>query len=737
MTDFVREYVLGKFRQDIPDNGTGLDNEGLKRAVVERAAELERAGVLRRTVKAELFRLVVEKMRIEADPRDWFPAIAVWDRQDRPLKAVLQRWNREVDETDVPDVFDEVKRRNHAGLQEMWKDFDHSVPDWDAVLKLGFPGLRARAETAAGRWRSSGRMDRFAEDFYAALETTAAASQAFLLRLSERARAQARGGADASGRLAAEARALAALAERPPQTAYEVLLVIWSYFFLSEHVDHMQVRSLGNLDRLLSPYYEADLAAGRTTEAQFREQFACFLLQWGSIDNYWGQPAYLGGTKADGSTEYGALSLLMLEVVDELALPTPKFQLKIADNTPSAVLDKAFDMVRRHRSLVFCGERPMARAMAKMGFTAEQARTCDLKGCYEFGPRGEYADTIAAYVNLLKPFEFVFHDGVEKSHGLRVSCAAKRLSDMRSFDDFKEAYFSYLHESVRASMRLAAGWERHLGAINPSNVFTLTIGDAVARARDAFQDGMRYNHSTVLQVGVGTAADALAAVRELVFERGELTLGGFRDILDADWEGQEDLRQWILRSKRRYGNGCAGTDALAAEIAGRFGSWVNFSPNSRGGRFFASGHCAKQFTELGKKTLATPDGRKAGEEMSKNVSPAMGADRCGVTAMIRSVTTPDACDLPGDFPADVMLHPTSVEGDDGLKALAALTKVYFARGGCAIHFNVCGAEELREAQRHPELYGNLQVRVCGWNVRWNDVPPVEQDEYIRRAEAIA
>ena len=737
MTDFVREYVLGKFRQDIPDNGTGLDSEGLKRVVGERAAELERAGVSRRKVKAELFKLVVEKMRIETDPRDWFPAIAVWNRQDRPLKGVLQRWDREVDENDVPDVHDEVKLRNHAGVHEMWKDFDHSVPDWDAVLKLGFPGLLARAESIAGRRRSSGRMDRAAEDFHAALEMTARASQAFVVRLSERARSQAQGGADASGRLAAEARALAALAERPPQTSYEVLLAIWAYFFLSEHVDHMQVRSLGNLDRLLSPYYEADLAAGRTTEAQFREQFACFLLQWGSIDNYWGQPVYLGGTKADGTTEYCALSMLMLDVADELALPTPKFQLKVADNTPTAVLDKAFGMVRRHRSLVFCGEKPMARVMAKMGFTAEQARTCDLKGCYEFGPRGEYADTISAYVNLLKPFEFVFHDGQEKSQGICIACGAKRLSEMTSFGDFKEAYFLYLREAVRTAMRLSADWERYLGFINPSNLLTLSCGDAVADARDAFQDGLRYNHSTILQTGLGSAADALSVVRELVFERRELTLEGFRRALDANWMGHEDLRRRILRSKRRYGNGCVETDALAAEIARRFGEWVNFKPNSRGGLFFASGHCAKQFTELGKKTLATPDGRKDGEEMSKNVSPAMGADANGVTAMIRSVTSVDACDLPGDFPVDVMLHPSAVRGREGNAALAALLRVYFDRGGCAVHFNVVSADELREAQRHPERYGNLQIRVCGWNVRWNDVPSVEQDEYIRRAEVVA
>ena len=150
-----------------------------------------------------------------------------------------------------------------------------------------------------------------------------------------------------------------------------------------------------------------------------------------------------------------------------------------------------------------------------------------------------------------------------------------------------------------------------------------------------------------------------------------------------------------------------------------------------------SGHNARQFIVQGAKTGATPDGRRKGEEFSKNLSPTMGADTEGVTALIQTLAALDSKDFPGDFPLDVMLLPYTVSGDKGLEMMKALLSQYYANGGLMMQFNVFDAEELKDAQAHPEKYENLQVRVCGWNVRWNDLPKVEQDAYIRRAEEIA
>ena len=185
------------------------------------------------------------------------------------------------------------------------------------------------------------------------------------------------------------------------------------------------------------------------------------------------------------------------------------------------------------------------------------------------------------------------------------------------------------------------------------------------------------------------------------------------------------------------GNGDPEADRYAAALGHFLGAKLNLRPNARGGFYEASGHSARTFIRLGEKTGATPDGRRAGEEMSKNISPAMGADVNGVTALIHSATAIDSIDLPGDFPLDVMMHPATVQGEEGLAAMRALLHTYMDRHGIAIHFNIFDAAVLEDAQRNPEKYTGLQVRVCGWNVRFNDLSPKEQDAYIERARNIA
>ena len=290
--------------------------------------------------------------------------------------------------------------------------------------------------------------------------------------------------------------------------------------------------------------------------------------------------------------------------------------------------------------------------------------------------------------------------------------------------------------------------QRWMDEVNPTMLYTLATPYCIRTGRDAFAaHGMEHGNNTgIWTIGLGTSVDALLAVEELVYEKsgkveagdvGKVRLKELGEIMAADWKGHEELRLRMLRSKRKWGNNDAEANAIGARIVKAASAEINFKPNSRGGRFTLSGHNARQFVWEGEKTGATPDGRKAGEEFSKNLSPTMGADTEGVTALVSTLASLDSCDFPGDFPLDVMLLPYTVAGDKGLETMKALLFQYYANNGLIMQFNVFDAEELKDAQRHPEKYENLQVRVCGWNVRWNDLPKKEQDAYIRRAEEIA
>ncbi len=714
----VDTYLRRKFRQDVTDKTTGLGTEALKKVLADIVSAGRASGESWRVTKAKCFAAQICQESIDVSHFDWFPAIAVWDRNDRPIHKVFHERARAVNAEMLPArVREEWRRGNDEGDWKMWQDFDHSVPDWRVIMELGFPGMKARLEKYAVK----------DDPFYEGLAIAMDAMLAGIDRFIAQGKKSISACSAPSARLSKEVACLERLRSGPPQTAYDMMMFVWLYFMFSEHLDGIQCRSLTELDVFLTPYYDADLAAGRTTEAEFREQLKHFLWQWGSISNYWNQPVGLGGTNADGTSAFNHVSKIILEVMDECNLTTPKFLVKIAPNTPDWAMDKMLDMARRHRSISFIGEEPAARALKKwLHANDEDCRTMVVRGCYEFGLRDSVNSTGIGHVNFLKPVEQMLAEAV-----------APRTPNYPDFAAFKAEYVRRLAETTTRCRKIAFELEKVLPEVNPANLMTLSTEHALKTRKDGFANGCpRGNNSTILATGLGTTVDALLAVKEIVYEKRELSLAALGGVMAANWDGHEALRLRMLRSKRKWGNNDPEANALGAELIDTYAAQLNGIPNSRGGVFLASGHCARQYIVLGAKTGATPDGRKKGEEMSKNLSPTMGADTEGATALVTTLAASDATKMPGDYPLDMMLHPSVCAGDKGLMLMKTLVRQFHRNGGSVIQFTVFSAEELRDAQAHPEKYENLQVRVCGWNVRWNDMSRSEQDAYIRRADNI-
>ena len=719
------DYLLRKFREDVTDPKTGFDNESLRKGVKVLADGLRTNGVPWRMVKARAVEYVLTNMAIDVSSRDWFPAIACWNRWKRPVNDIIYARSDEITQRLRAETAAAAWAGNQEGKWMMWRDFDHSIPEWPVILRLGYPGMKRRL---LDNWKDT--------PYYASNLVMIDACDRFLERLAEQGERVLRGERGEAAergiavgnpeRVRRQIAALRALRKGPPSTTYEALMFIWTYFFIGEHAECLQVRSLSALDVNLTPFYRADLAAGRITEAEFREILKHFWWQWGSIDNYWCQPVQIGGTRADGTTEFNEVTKIILDIHDECALPTPKVLVKTAPNTPTWAWNKMLDMHRRHRSLVYVGEEAIAKKGRAGGWSEEDIRTAVLGGCYEVG-RPRSAGCGAGHINLVMPVQRMLEDAV------RGTFAAA------TFEDFVVEYERRVRRNVADCRELVKSWELDLEEINPSLMFSLATAYSVKTGKDAFMHGTESGRGSVMmQVGLGTAVDALLAVKELVYEKRELSLADLGRIMAANWKGHEELLRRMRRSKRKWGNNHPEENALGKRVICAFTAELNGQSNLRGGKFSSSGHCAKQFIDQGRKTGATPDGRMKGDELSKNLSPTPGADTEGVTALINTVTTLDyAEDVPGDMPVDVMLHPSTVAGDDGLKLMRQIVETYHRKGGAQIHFNVVDPDELRDAQRHPEKYKNLQVRVCGWNVRWNDLCKREQDEYIRRAEAIA
>ncbi len=697
---------------------TGMDGDAIKEAILLEDAKLETLPHAVR--KAKAFAFILDNTRISCDRRDRFPAI---NCIDRPLNATLiDKWKKEVFHEIIPAVGEQRKALEKAGAVTIWPDYDHSVPSWDRILSLGFAGLLRESEQI--RQGSEWTPDQ--EAFFEGIRITYEAILNFIGRLAALADAT-----EGSSRMAA---ALKNLQHHAPETFYEALLTDYLYFMLSEHLEGLQVRSLSNFDRQFFRFYQHDLEHG-VREEEIRTDLAYFFMQFTAIGNYWNQPVYLGGERADGSTEINALSYLFLDVYDRMGIYNPKIQIKVADSTPKDLLCRALDMIRRgHSSIVFVSDATVRKSLVRnLGVTEEEARLCHIKGCYEYGINGYYSCGMN-YLNLLKPLEYALHEGCDGVTGAFAGRKSPAPKDYTSFDQFYQEYKTQLRLLLDATVETVNAFENYLSYINPQSMLSATYPRSLEAGRDALSGGQ-----SSLSIGfIASLADSMSMIKKYVFDRKELTLSELVAMLDTNFEGNETFRRKLLADRDKYGNNKPLPDSIAVDIADFITGHVSGRPNAkaRGGCWICSFHVARMSYSQGKKTASTPDGRLLGEELSKNCSALIGQNRDGATAAILSVTKIDATSFVGDACLDLGLLPSAVKGEDGLEAMYGLLMTFCKRGGHALHINVFDAQTLRDAQAHPEKYQDLQIRVCGWNVLWNNINKEEQDGFIRQAEAL-
>ncbi len=710
------------------DKSTGLEDEEIKDGLsklYEKTKDLPHP-----VAKAYAVKYVLENTKIDINEHDLF--VGLWSVNRLANSVTLNKWNAEVFETILPKVKQKMNDMNESGAVAIWPDFDHVVPDWDAILKLGFPGLKKRAEEYKELHKARGTLTPETAAFFDGIIIEYTAIIALVDRLYRLALTQNH---DKAKKVA---ECLLHIRDGAPQNIYEAMQVIYIYFMVSECFDSYQVRSLGNgLDNTLYGFYKNDLKSGTYTKEEIKELFRYFFFQWSAIGNYWGQPFYMGGTNADGSTKYNELSYDILDVYDELGIYNPKIQVKINENTPDRLLFKVFDMIRRGKScFALCCEPGMIKAVMGYGATYEEALNMDIRGCYETGVRANEVSSATGYVNALKSVEYVFSNGFDSRIGKQLGLKTGELKDLKTFEDFYSAVLKQWENLIEMTIYVSLQFEKYFSFINPSNMYSATIEGALKKGTDAYQNGVKFNNSAILNCGFASLVDAVMAVKEFVYDKKAVTLETLSAALAADWNGFEDLHTKVVKSPHKYGNDDAETDRYAEAMSAYFASKVNNRPNARGGVYKAIMHTAMEFVWEGEKTGATPDGRYAGDEISKNGSPSVGMDREGVTALIKSALKARPYTYCESFCLDVMLHPTAVSGDEGLEIMKSLLFMYMKNGGQTVQFNVFNTETLRDAQKHPEKYQNLQVRVCGWNVLWNNLSEKEQNAYITRAENI-
>ena len=459
---------------------------------------------------------MLQNTRIEVSEHDWF--VGIYSLNRLISETTVRKWRHEIFDGVLAEKIARMNELNDSCAMTMGPDFDHVVPDWDSVMTLGITGLRERARTYRRMHESRAPLTTEQTAFFDGIEEEYTALIAFLDRLYRHARKQTH------AKAALQAACLRHLRDGAPTTFYEALQLMFIFALVCECVDYYQMRSLGNgLDHTLYPFWKSDLESGTFTRAQLREFLAHFMLQFSAIGNYWGHPFYLAGSDEAGNTRVNALSYEILDVYDELDIYSPKIQIKYAENTPADFTERVLDLVRRaHGAFTFCCEPAITRAMMRYGATLEEARTADMRGCFELGIRANEVSADAGTINALGALVLAMYGGVDPMTGKEIGKKMPGATAWQSFEDAERAFLLQLDYLADACMEIANAYEPYFATINPSSIYSATVTSSLENARDGYCNGVKFNNSSLPLSALASATDALLAIRYMVFEENSL-----------------------------------------------------------------------------------------------------------------------------------------------------------------------------------------------------------------------
>ena len=722
-----------------PDSGIA-DRKEILKGILELEARMQ--GQPHPLIKARAIEYVLDHAAIEVNPLSWFglnfcgwityPMAAKVEEGNsfrKPIAPLNKKWLAELPQTDEFKAAIENFKETGAGV--FGADYDHSVPDWDSVIQLGFTGLLKRAQNFYNEKRKDGTLTDAQEVYYQSIFISYRA----ILRILNRFLECAKRHIGDNAKMPVMVECLETVMTSTPGTLYQYLMTIYLYHLFQEQVDIIQVRTLGNLDVDGFPFYKKDVAEGRLTPEHAEELLQFFYEAYTNQGHIYAQPLYFGGFDENGDSLINEFSYLMLTAYDKSCIVNPKLFIKVMPNTPDAFLKKALDMIRRGKNcLVFINEELGCKISRKLGRTEEETRRLVGTGCNNFASRGKETTPEHVYVNLAKGIELVFGNGRDPQTGALIGVETGDVAKMKTFEDFKAAYVKQTECLINKAFVISDFYDSHLLDINPAPIYSASMPDSVKCGRDAYHNGVKYNNTVMFLSCHATAADSLMMVKKHVYDLKNVTVTELRDALLANWMGHEELRDLLRNDPEKFGNNIDSVDRLTCEMLEHFTAMVTSRKNMRGGHFVVNGESITYAHVWAKKCGATPDGRSIGDLLSKNMSASIGQDRRGITAHIQSVTKIDATNFAYGCPFDYILHPTAVKGEDGLDAMLGLLRTFMKRGGYGFQGNVHDSATLKDAQLHPENHAGLQVRISGWSWYFTKMDKKFQDEFIARAE---
>lgn len=602
----------------------------------------------------------------------------------------------------------------------------HAALAYERVLTLGLDGLRAEVDRCALA-HASQAPDR--DDFYRALRVTIDGMSAWISAHADAAEQAARMEPEPSRR--DELRRIAAgcrhIAHGAPRSFAEAAQLFYLVFWLCGH------DSPGPVDRYLYPALKRDLDAGVVDLAQAQEIVDCLWLKFAEKTAY---GCTLAGQLPDGRDGANELSYLCLSAIERLRLLSPRTAVRWHRGLDPKFLDRAIEVAAGGASFpAFINDEALIPSLVERGVRLEHARDYTFVGCGQTYPHGRghgsYEDLV---LNAAKPLEWALHNGVDPVTGRTEGLATGSPAEWTTYESFLAAYRAQMDHYL--SCHIAAVNERRERLIGRvwDGLRSLLTYSCVERGLDWHEGGADHSEGMIDLVGTTTLTDSLVAIRQAVYEVQVVTLPALVEALDRNWDGAEPLRQYLLRRVPKFGNEDPVADEMAAEEVARINRHIKSHRTVFGGPWGLDVIGWSGAMILGEQTGATPDGRRRGESLADCCGPAQGRNVRGLTATLNStLRLPHRC-AHGPLVLSLRFPPEAVADSTGRAKLRAAVETYFAGGGQDLQISIASTDDMLAAQREPERYGWLMVRVGGFSAYFTQLDRRWQDDLIARSQ---
>lgn len=534
-----------------------------------------------------------------------------------------------------------------------------------------------------------------------------------------------------------------------PETYWQALQMYWFvHLSVTSELNPWDSYSPGRLDQHLNPFYQRDVENGILDRDHALELLECL---WVKFNNQPAPPKVgvtlkesgtytdfanlnTGGVTPDGENGVNDVSYLILDCMDEMKLLQPSSNVQISRKTPQKFLKRACEISRKGWGQpAFYNTEAIIQELLNAGKSIEDARRGGTSGCVETGAFGNEAYILTGYFNLPKIFELTLNNGYDKVAGRQLGPETGKAEDFRTYDELFEAYKKQVAYFLDVKIKGSNVIEKIYAEYMPVPFLSIITNDCIAKGKDYNGGGARYNTKYIQGVGIGTITDCLAAVKYNVFDKKKFTMSELMKALDDNFEGHEDILNLVRNKTPKYGNDDDYADDIMKEVFEYYRKQVTGRPNMLGGTYRVNMLPTTCHVYFGEVMMASANGRLAHKPVSEGISPEKGADVNGPTAVIRSCAKMDHLQTGGTL-LNQKFTPGVVAGEEGLNQMANLIRTYFNMDGHHIQFNVIDRETLIDAQKHPDEYRDLIVRVAGYSDHFRNLSKALQDEIIERTE---